>query len=79
MGRGPQLQRISQALEALSEEGASLDVKALEGGAPWRRLRIGDYRVLYRPITADDPSDAKYLVARIVHRRELERAVNTLE
>ena len=29
----------------------NLDIKALKGAAPWLRLRVGDYRILYRPLT----------------------------
>ncbi|MGH3372476.1 MAG: hypothetical protein ACRDPR_21020, partial [Nocardioidaceae bacterium] len=105
---------------------SNLDVKALKGAKPWLRLRVGNYRILYRPLTAKElvivsatPEDlvaiginpkklagltAKqaaaltlsprklaalqrrrqqraetgYVVARIVHRRDLERAVRTL-
>lgn len=67
---------------------SNLDVKALKGAAPWLRLRVGDYRILYRPLTRDElkavsrkrkrRAEAGYLVARIVHRRDLERAVRAL-
>ena len=66
------------------------DVKPLRGAAPWMRLRIGTYRVLFRALTtaeleplvegipkADRPTEG-YLVERIVHRRDLDRAVGTL-
>jgi mRNA-degrading endonuclease RelE of RelBE toxin-antitoxin system len=96
----------------------NLDLKALKGAAPWLRLRVGDYRILYRPLTQAELEDlelskglgkllkqgtppeelgkelgklihgrsrrrrrraeAGYLVARIVHRRDLDRAVRTL-
>jgi mRNA-degrading endonuclease RelE of RelBE toxin-antitoxin system len=82
----------------------NLDIKALKGAAPWLRLRVGDYRILYRPLTRAElqelkerekfseqiglswrrspqrmqDADAGYLVARIVHRRDLDRAVGTL-
>jgi mRNA-degrading endonuclease RelE of RelBE toxin-antitoxin system len=82
----------------------NLDIKALKGAAPWLRLRVGDYRILYRPLTQTELKDLKereqtsevtgipwrrsqqrmehaeagYLVARIVHRRELDRAIRTL-
>jgi mRNA-degrading endonuclease RelE of RelBE toxin-antitoxin system len=94
----------------------NLNVKALKGAAPWLRLRVGDYRILYRPLTPfevktlqdqreiakqvrehGDPEmliaylrgrrqgrgprqypEAGFLVARIVHRRDLDRAVRTL-
>jgi mRNA-degrading endonuclease RelE of RelBE toxin-antitoxin system len=94
----------------------NLDVKALKGAPPWLRLRVGDYRILYRPLTpfevrtlqddreisalvrehrgseqqlpekvseaarrrARQSLQAGFLVARIVHRRDLDRAVRTL-
>jgi mRNA-degrading endonuclease RelE of RelBE toxin-antitoxin system len=82
----------------------NLDIKALKGAPPWLRLRVGDYRILYRPLTRTELKELKereefseqlgmswrrsrqrlqgaeagYLVARIVHRRELERAIRTL-
>ena len=45
------------------------------------RLRVGDYRVLYRAVAADETGDgvARFLVARIIHRRDLERATAALE
>ena len=60
------------------------DVKSLVGRPPWRRLRIGDYRVLFRMLDTDEiaaigiKDTAGILVARIVHRRDLERAVASL-
>lgn len=66
----------------------NLDVKALEGHGSWLRLRVGAYRILYRPLSVEElatvgrrrggQAEAGYLVARIVHRRDLERAVDTL-
>lgn len=35
------------------------DVKALSGRAPWRRLRIGSWRVIYRPCTEDGHGRAR--------------------
>ena len=81
IGRGEALARLREALEGLAVGEANLDVKLLAGFAPWHRLRVGDYRVLYRAIEPDEAgdSDARFLVARVVHRRDLERAVATLE
>lgn len=78
IGPGEELNRIRQALEALEAEQAGLDVKTLRGQSPWLRLRVRDYRILYRPIDPSEAADASHLVARIVHRRDLERAVATL-
>jgi mRNA-degrading endonuclease RelE of RelBE toxin-antitoxin system len=62
----------------------NLDIVALQGRTPWLRIRVGNWRVLCRPLSADELSDAigtaerGFLVGRIVNRRELERAVATL-
>jgi mRNA-degrading endonuclease RelE of RelBE toxin-antitoxin system len=95
----------------------NLDIKALKGALPWLRLRVGDYRILYRPLTPFEVKtlvdnralqtevkrlreqrgrvnmtemfpavvrrqqqypEAGFLIARIVHRRDLDRAVRTL-
>lgn len=62
----------------------SLDLAALRGRAPWLRLCSGDWRVLLRPLSAAELADIAgaaergLLVARIVNRRDLERAVATL-
>ncbi|HUP70462.1 MAG TPA: type II toxin-antitoxin system RelE/ParE family toxin [Acidimicrobiales bacterium] len=70
--RGPDRKRLVVALQALAGEAANLDVKALHGKAPWRRLRVGDYRVLYRPV------ERGLWVERVIDRRDLDRAVATL-
>jgi len=60
---------------------ADADDKALADRSPWRRLRVGESRLLYRPMSADElPTDERHgrRVARIVHRGQLERAVSTL-
>jgi mRNA-degrading endonuclease RelE of RelBE toxin-antitoxin system len=62
----------------------NVDIVALRGRAPWLRLRSGDWRVLLRPLSATELADVGgaaergFLVARIVNRRDLERAVATL-
>ena len=81
IGRGEALPRLRESLEGLADGEANLDVKPLAGSAPWHRLRVGDYRVLYRAVEPNEAgdSDALFLVARVIHRRDLERAVATLE
>ena len=75
----PDRDRIRDALQQLAAGAENLDIKALAGSAPWLRLRVGDWRVLYRPLTDAEASDgAGLLVARIVNRRDLLRAVGTL-
>jgi mRNA-degrading endonuclease RelE of RelBE toxin-antitoxin system len=49
-------------------------VKALQGRSPWLRLRVGDHRILYRPV---EPAP-RWWVERIIHRGELEKAVGSL-
>lgn len=73
IGPGPTRKRIIVALGDLGEDKENLDIKALVGSRPWRRLRVGDYRVLYwqRP-------DKTYEVARIIHRSELDASVANL-
>lgn len=73
IGPGPPRRRITTALTTLGEQMPNLDVKALTGARPWLRLRVGDYRILYwqRP-------DGAYEVGRIVHRRDLDAATDTL-
>ena len=78
--------QVEKVLLSLSEEPPppNLDVKALSGSPPWRRLRSGVYRVIFRPLTPAEtrllvpPRGRVYLVARIVHRRELEKVVAKL-
>lgn len=84
-----------QVVTALTERLAAvpppenLDVKPLEGAPGWLRLRIGTYRVLYRPMTAAELRLARrrhgeltgrngFLIARIVHRRDLHAAARHL-
>jgi mRNA-degrading endonuclease RelE of RelBE toxin-antitoxin system len=79
-------ERIVLALRSLgiAPPPANLDIAPLRGRPPWLRLRVGDFRVLFRPLTMDERSGLKlagergYLVARVVNRRELERAVRIL-
>jgi hypothetical protein len=47
-------------------------------------MRVGDYRILFRPLTAAELADlgrkepSGWLIARVVHRSELERAIRGL-
>jgi mRNA-degrading endonuclease RelE of RelBE toxin-antitoxin system len=65
--------RVLGVLERLAEDPTSdrLDVKGLAGRRPWRRLRVGDYRILFKPVDRG----RILLVARIIDRKELDRAV----
>ena len=49
-------------------------MKALVGRRPWRRSRVGGHRIVFRP--AD--KGRVILVARVVDRKELERALRSL-
>jgi len=77
-------ERIDEALEALRQEPrpANLDDKALEGRAPWRRLRVGDHRVIFRTFTAAErrqyESPKGYVIERLIDRRDLDRATKGL-
>jgi mRNA-degrading endonuclease RelE of RelBE toxin-antitoxin system len=66
--------RVGRALIALAEETASrrIDVKPLVGHSPWLRVRVGDVRVILRSI------DGTYLVERVIDRRDLDRALDSL-
>jgi mRNA-degrading endonuclease RelE of RelBE toxin-antitoxin system len=82
--RSPDLGRIREAIRALERGEEGLDIVALEGRRPWRRLREGDWRIIFRPLSQAEArrlgiadGDA-LLVARIVNRRDLERAIRTL-
>lgn len=78
------LKQVAAALDALAAGAANLDVKPLRGAEPWLRLRVGDLRIIYRPLSDEEltrlparPSSA-FLVSRVVNRRDLERAVRSL-
>ena len=51
------LERIEAALtEQLTADPPpnNLDIKALQGRTPWLRLRVGDWRIIYRPLTREE-------------------------
>ena len=79
--------RLLDVLEqdlAAEPQPPNLDVKPLVGRAPWLRLRRGDYRILYRPLTDAELRTLRtegptgFLVERIIDRGDLERATATL-
>jgi mRNA-degrading endonuclease RelE of RelBE toxin-antitoxin system len=55
IGPGADLKRPRVALEGFAGGAANMDVKPPAGVGPWLRLRVGDYRVLYRAV---DPAEA---------------------
>jgi mRNA-degrading endonuclease RelE of RelBE toxin-antitoxin system len=66
--------RVRQAFQALGTDAANVDVKPVAGHVPWRRLRVGEHRVLYRELA--DEADARSPVARVIDRRDLHRAID---
>ncbi len=90
MGPGPERTRILRALtETWRPSRPRPTPTSSLGAAPWLRLRVGDWRVIYRPLTIEerrattlpseaDTADEVYLVACIVARGELERVVDHL-
>ncbi len=72
IGPGPERKRIVAALRRLASGQANLDILAIEGRAPWLRMRVGDFRVLYRPV------DSGFWVERVVNRCDLQRSVTSL-
>ncbi len=69
---------------ATEPQPANLDIKPLTGSTPWLRLRRGEYRILYRPLTDREllaltaSEQAGFLVERVIERGELKRAASTL-
>lgn len=78
--------RVERLLVALGQEPqpANLDITRLQGREPWSRARVGPYRVIFRSLAADEMRQLTgvvgraCLLARVVHRRDLERAVARL-
>lgn len=67
----------------------NLDVRALEGRPPWRRLRVGGWRIVCRPLDERERTElsrvrgqpvaaATAFVERIINRRDLERIIAAL-
>ncbi len=86
LAHAPKFARLRRAAEALLRTGRARpadeypDVKPPGGAAPWHRLRVREYRVLCRSVApaGEAETEVRWLVARVVHRRDLERAVTTL-
>lgn len=64
---------VVRALWDLAEGEPALDVVWIKGHPPWQRLRCDDFTVVFRRT-----GDGGYYVARIVDRKELERALDAL-
>jgi len=72
----PDRRRIGQAIpDVLARDPLpeNADDKPLAGAAPWRRLRVGELRVVYRL----QPGGGR-LIAWVIQRGDLDRAVRTL-
>jgi mRNA-degrading endonuclease RelE of RelBE toxin-antitoxin system len=83
------VEEISGRLSPIPLPG-NADIDPLSGRAPFMRLRVGDYRAIFRPLTPTEMArlvmqrgaldgPVGYLIARIVDRKDLEKAVRTLE
>jgi len=83
------LSRHSRSIRLLFHHRRTWDVKPLEGAPGWLRLHVGSYRVLYRPMTKEELGTARarhgelsglegFLVARIIHRKDLHAAARSL-
>ena len=60
----------------------NLDVRSLEGLSPWLRVRVGEHRIICRPMTAGElrgmGSPIGFYVARIIDRKQLPTALKNL-
>jgi len=68
--------RVRQAFESLGVGAENLDIKPITGHAPWRRMRVGEHRVIFRELSAGDTP--RYYVARVIDRRDLHRTIDRL-
>ena len=62
---------------------SNLDIRSLTGRSPWLRLRVGNVRVILRPLTQTEASLLRvespgYLVERVIDRRDLDDALRPL-
>ncbi len=84
--RSPDRAALLEALDHLSQVPLpdNLDIVPLSGRAPWHRLRVGHWRILFRRLSEEElklaATDATegYLIGRIIHRRDLLEAVRGL-
>jgi len=88
----PDRARIITSLRSLEDvpPAENLDIRPLTGRPGIMRLRVGDWRILYRPLGEYEcnrlvlergvlEGTPALLVMRIVNRRDLERAIRALE
>lgn len=74
----PVRERLAADLRQLADPPGNLDVTPLRGAKPWWRLRVGDWRAIHRRATDPASQQQVMLIARIIHRSDLERAVQQL-
>jgi hypothetical protein len=53
---------------------ANANDRALKGRASWRGLRVGELRIWWQAVGNGE----RTRMARVIHRRDLERAIRTL-
>jgi len=76
IGPGADADRIAAALRSLGDDSTDLDVQSLNGHPGWLRLRVEDWRVVYRPRERrrmrrrSGADEAGWVVAHIVNRRD---------
>ena len=61
--------RITQKIILLQEEPRPKNCAKLKGGGNIFRIRVGDYRILYRI----NDADRKVSIAKVAHRKEVYR------
>lgn len=63
------IEKIAQKIDALASDPRPRGAKLLKGGEGQMRVRVGDYRILYRV----DAAERLVLVVKVGHRREVYR------
>ncbi len=77
--------KLRKAFDSKGTFSSKPDIKPLKGRDPWLRLRIGSYRVILRPLTKDELATLEtgekrgFLVARVIHRKDLEKQTRHLK
>jgi hypothetical protein len=71
-------ERVRRALASLAVGAPNLDIRPLVGHEPWRRLRVGNRRVIFRRTVQGGGVEGPIRVARIVNRRDLEAVARGL-
>jgi hypothetical protein len=51
------------------------NITPLVGAKPWLRARVGELRIVYRPLRPEENPAGGWLVDSVVHRRDLDKAV----